>query len=69
MYSYVPEHLVGYIIGKNGNGVKKIIKASGVIKIILNVQGMENIPQRSTRSTRISVLRHKSRHPNLQKAD
>uniref|UniRef100_H3CMX7 K Homology domain-containing protein n=1 Tax=Tetraodon nigroviridis TaxID=99883 RepID=H3CMX7_TETNG len=76
MYSYVPEHLVGYIIGKNGNGVKKIIKASGVIKIIFNVQGMENIPQveglatvRSTRSTRISVLRHKTRHPNLQKAD
>lgn len=45
MYSYVPEHLAGHIIGKNGNGVKKIIKASGVIKIIFNVREAENIPQ------------------------
>lgn len=45
MYSYVPEHLAGHIIGKNGNGVKKIIEDSGVIKIIFNVQGTENIPQ------------------------
>lgn len=45
MYSYVPEHLAGHIIGKNGNGVKKIIEASGVIKIIFNAQETENIPQ------------------------
>lgn len=45
MYSYVPEHLAGHIIGKNGNGVKKIIEASGVIKIIFNVREAKNIPQ------------------------
>lgn len=45
MYSYVPEHLAGHIIGKNGNGVKKIIEASGVIKIIFNVREAENLPQ------------------------
>lgn len=45
MYSYVPEHLAGHIIGKNGNGVKKIIEASGVIKIIFNAREAENIPQ------------------------
>lgn len=45
MYSYVPEHLAGHIIGKNGNGVKKIIESSGVIKIIFNVRETNNIPQ------------------------
>lgn len=45
LYSYVPEHLAGHIIGKNGNGIKKIIEASGVIRIIFNAQEAENIPQ------------------------
>lgn len=45
MYSYVPEHLAGHIIGKNGNGVKKIIEASGVIKIIFHSCETENVPQ------------------------
>lgn len=45
MYSYVPEHLAGDIIGKNGNGVKKIIEASGVLKILFNVCEAENLPQ------------------------
>lgn len=43
-YCYIPERLAGHIIDKNGNGVKNIIEASGVIKIIFDARGAE-IPQ------------------------
>lgn len=57
-------NICGHIIGKNGNGVKNIIEASGVIKIIFDARKAE-IPQVEGMVTIVCVRTEEKIHKAL----